>query len=68
MTGPHDSVLGRRVDRVLATTITFKPEYYDVASGDNRINGAVVEVDVNTGRAKSIERLSMSDEDLDNLS
>lgn len=68
MTGPHDSVLGRRVDRVLATTITFKPEYYDVASGDNRINGAVVEVDVNTGKALSIERLSMSDEDLDNLS
>ena len=67
MTGPHDSVLGRRIDRVLATTITFKPEYYDVASGDNRINGAVVEVDVNTGKAKSIERLSLSSEDIEAL-
>lgn len=65
MTGPHDSILGRRVDRVLATTITFKPEYYDVASGDNRINGSVVEVDVNSGKAKRIERLSLSMEEVD---
>ena len=34
MTGPHDSILGRRYDRVLPTTLTFVPHYYDVATGD----------------------------------
>ena len=60
MTGPHESIIGRRIDRVLATTITFRPEYYDVASGGNRLNGVIVEVDVQSGKAKSIERLSLS--------
>ena len=59
MTGPHESIIGRRIDRVLATTITFRPEYYDVASGGNRINGAIVDVDAATGKAVAIERLSL---------
>lgn len=32
MTGPYDSILGRRVDRVLSTTVTFVPSAFDVAS------------------------------------
>ena len=40
MTGPHDSILGRRYDRVLAATLTFVPHYFDVATGDPRLNGA----------------------------
>ncbi len=31
MTGPHDSILGRRVDRVLEATLTFNPTHFDVA-------------------------------------
>ena len=65
MTGPHNSIIGRRIDRVLATTLTFRPEYFEVASGDNRINGAVVEVDVHTGKAKSISRLCIHEQDLE---
>src|SRR4051794_41091058 len=45
MTGPHDSILGRRIDRVLSTTITFLPSSFEVAHGDPRLNGAVVDVD-----------------------
>src|SRR6185369_13800112 len=45
MTGPYDSILGRRYDRVLASTLTFVPHYYDVATGDPRLNGALIEVD-----------------------
>lgn len=59
MTGPHESILGRRIDRVLETTLTFNPTPFDVASGDVRLNGAIVEVDAATGRAISIERLSV---------
>ena len=33
MTGPHESILGRRIDRVLQTTRSFSPTPFDVASG-----------------------------------
>lgn len=68
MTGPHESILGRRIDRVLATTLTFRPEFYEVASSGNRINGAVLDIDPATGRARSIERLSMSLKEVEQLS
>jgi metallophosphoesterase (TIGR00282 family) len=57
MTGPHDSILGRRIDRVLPTTITFVPSAFEVAEGDPRLNGAVVEIDSATGRALAIRRV-----------
>jgi 2',3'-cyclic-nucleotide 2'-phosphodiesterase len=59
MTGPHDSILGRRIDRVMETTRTFRPTHYDVATGDVRLNGAIVEVDPESGRATSIRRISI---------
>ena len=67
MTGPHESILGRRIDRVLATTLTFRPEFYEVASSGNRLNGVVLEINPKTGRAESIERLSLSSADVDQL-
>ena len=65
--GAYDSILGRRVDRVLATTIHFRPEYFDVASGDVRLHATLVEVDTQ-GRAQSIERLRITEPDLAELS
>jgi metallophosphoesterase (TIGR00282 family) len=63
MTGPHDSILGRKIDRVLATTRTFRPTYFEVASGDVRLCGSIVEVDESTGRAVSIRRLQLTQAD-----
>lgn len=63
MTGPYDSILGRRYDRVLASTLTFVPNHFDVASGDPRLCGALVEVDPITGRASSIKRVQITGED-----
>ena len=57
MTGPHESILGRRIDRVLETTRTFRPTHFDVATGDVRLNGAIVDVDPQTGRATAIRRI-----------
>lgn len=57
MTGPHDSILGRRIDRVLETTLTFNPTHFEVAKDDVRMNGTIVDVDPETGRATAIERL-----------
>jgi hypothetical protein len=59
MTGPHDSILGRRTDRVLKATLTQMPVPFDVAKGDVRIVGALVAFDPATGRALSIERLQL---------
>jgi metallophosphoesterase (TIGR00282 family) len=63
MTGPYDSILGRRIDRVLLTTITFVPSPFDVATGDPRLAGAVVDVDAATGRATAIRRVMVREAD-----
>jgi 2',3'-cyclic-nucleotide 2'-phosphodiesterase len=57
MCGPYDSILGRRIDRVLHTTTTFIPTAFDVADGDPRLAGAIVDCDPVTGKASSIRRL-----------
>lgn len=62
MTGPYDSVLGRRIDRVLSTTITFVPSSFEVADGDPRLAGAIVEVDADTGRATAIRRVMFDEQ------
>src|SRR3954447_4403592 len=60
MTGPYDSILGRRYDRVLEATLSFVPTHFDVASGDPRLCGALVEVDPASGHALSIRRVSIN--------
>jgi metallophosphoesterase (TIGR00282 family) len=67
MTGPHDSILGRRYDRVLAATLSFVPHFYDVASGDPRLHGALVDIDPQTGRASAIQRVAINQEEAQRL-
>jgi metallophosphoesterase (TIGR00282 family) len=67
MTGPHESILGRRIDRVLETTRTFRPTHYEVAQNDVRIHGTVVDVDPQTGHAASIRRLTVTEADAERL-
>ena len=57
MCGPHDSVLGREVDAVVRRFLTQMPQKMEVATGDVALCGVIVEVDENTGRARSIERI-----------
>jgi 2',3'-cyclic-nucleotide 2'-phosphodiesterase len=64
MTGPYDSILGRRVDRVLPTTLTFVPSSFEVAEGDPRLAGAIVEVEPATGRATAIRRVMVGEKEL----
>ena len=67
MTGPHDSILGRRYDRVLSATLTCVPAHFDVATGDPRLNGALLTIDPQTGRALAISRVSINQEDTQRL-
>jgi len=59
MCGPYDSVLGRRKDRVVKYMTTNMPQPFDVATGDVRLCGALAEIDEQTGRALSIERVEV---------
>jgi metallophosphoesterase (TIGR00282 family) len=57
MTGPHEGILGRRIDRVMETQLTANPTQFEVATDDVRLNGSIVDIDAATGRATHIERL-----------
>ncbi len=57
-TGPHDSVLGRDIEPVIKRFQHNTPQRFLVAKGDLRLHGAVVDVDENTGMARSIERVA----------
>ncbi|MCI0642873.1 MAG: TIGR00282 family metallophosphoesterase [Gemmataceae bacterium] len=61
MCGPYDSILGRRVDRVLYTTVTFIPSAFEVAQGDPRLAGAIVDIDSSTGKALTIRRVMLDE-------
>jgi len=67
MTGPHDSIIGRRYDRVLSTALTFVPAYFDVATGDPRLSATLFSVDPETGTAQSIQRVSINQEEAQRL-
>jgi calcineurin-like phosphoesterase len=67
MTGPLDSILGRRADRVLESTLTFNPTHFEVASGDVRLMGSIVDVDADTGRATAIRRISVAQDEAERL-
>jgi len=57
MTGPHSGVIGMKVRPVLARFLTGIPHRFAVASEDVKLSGVVAEVDDETGKAISIERL-----------
>src|SRR5438105_816894 len=67
MTGPHYGILGRRIDRVLETTITFQPTQFEVATDDVRLCGTIVEADPVTGRATGIRRLVVAESEVEEL-
>lgn len=58
MTGPCDSVLGIKKEVALERFLTLLPNRYDVAKGDVRLQGVLIEIDDTTGRGLSIERLN----------
>jgi hypothetical protein len=64
MTGPFDSVIGRRIDRVLETRLTANPTAFDVATGDVRISGTIVTIDDETGLASAIERICIRESEV----
>ncbi|MCG8510120.1 MAG: YmdB family metallophosphoesterase, partial [Rhodospirillales bacterium] len=58
MCGPHDSVLGRRVDRILKHMTTGMHAAFDVAEGNVQLNGVVIEIDEGGRGCTAIERFT----------
>lgn len=67
MTGPYESIIGRRIDRVLQGTLTSLPVPYEVATGDVRLAGTIIDADPRTGKATAIRRVSLNEEAADLL-
>jgi len=57
MCGPEDSILGVRTDRVLERFLSQLPVRFEVASGPVVVQGAVIDVDSQSGRATAIRRI-----------
>ena len=54
MTGPSHSVIGRTIEPVLKKFLTGVPAKFDVATGPNVLEGAIINIDRTTGQAVSI--------------
>jgi metallophosphoesterase (TIGR00282 family) len=61
MTGPYESVIGMRSDRVLRRFLLQSRSVFEVAKRDVRLAAVVIEADETTGKAQGIERLLISD-------
>jgi metallophosphoesterase (TIGR00282 family) len=57
MTGPVNSVIGSEVSAVLERFLTGMPQRLNVAGGPVTMNSVLIDVDPETGKALSIQRL-----------
>jgi metallophosphoesterase (TIGR00282 family) len=67
MTGPYDSIIGVEKDAVVHRFLTGMPSRFETAKGDPRFAAAVVDVDEQTGKARSIDRMLLTEDDIRRL-
>ena len=57
MTGPKDSVIGRELKSVLSMFLTGMPARFEVATQGVTLEGVLVDIDEQTGKARGIKRV-----------
>ncbi|HEY7112004.1 MAG TPA: TIGR00282 family metallophosphoesterase [Thermoanaerobaculia bacterium] len=57
MTGAYEGIIGFSKDRIIEKFLSQTPRSFETAKRDIRLSGAIVAVDVTTGKAKGIERV-----------
>jgi 2',3'-cyclic-nucleotide 2'-phosphodiesterase len=57
MTGGHDGVIGVKYPEVISKFLSNLPAKFNVADGMLKLNGALVTIDIETGRATDIRRV-----------
>jgi metallophosphoesterase (TIGR00282 family) len=67
MTGPHDSVIGVDRGAILQRFLTALPQRFETATENPRLNAVIVTADETTGRAEAIERIGVSQQELEQL-
>lgn len=67
MCGAYHSVLGRRVEPVIASFVDGMKRRFPVADQDLRLSGCCIQLDPATGRASQIERFLLTEAELDAL-
>jgi len=65
MTGPHDGIIGVEKAAVIDKFLRGMPVRMETASGNPRLNGILIAADESTGKAMSIQRLSLSAKELE---
>lgn len=58
MTGPYDSVIGRKKENIIERFLTQLPTRFEVADGDVQMHGIMVDIDNATGRAVKVKRVT----------
>jgi metallophosphoesterase (TIGR00282 family) len=59
MVGPHDGVIGMQTEIVLERFLRGLSMKFEPCDGGIKLNGLIVDVDEETGRATRVERLSL---------
>lgn len=67
MTGPYDSVIGMEKENILNRFVTGISNRFEPAKGDARFAAAVITVDPTSGKAKKIERMLLTEAEVDEL-
>ncbi len=57
MSGVKDSAIGRDLDSVVSMFLTGMPSSFKLAKGEPVLEGALIEIDAKTGRARKISRV-----------
>ncbi|HBE71343.1 MAG TPA: metallophosphoesterase [Planctomycetaceae bacterium] len=60
MTGPHESILGRKIDAVREAVINAVPTQFQVATQDVRLSATWFDADRQNGKCKQIGRVQIS--------
>ena len=59
MTGPYKSILGRDTDEVIRHVIEHEPTRYTISDNEAMLCGVVTDIDIDAGRAVSIQRIQI---------
>jgi hypothetical protein len=59
MVGPHDGVIGMQTEIVLERFLRGLSTKFEPCDGEIKLNGLVVDVDEETGKATKVERVSL---------
>ncbi|MFK7738528.1 MAG: YmdB family metallophosphoesterase [Pirellulaceae bacterium] len=64
MTGPFESILGRKIDAVTEATLNALPTPFQVATEDLRINATWLDIDVSSGKCSKIGRIEIKEDEV----